>query len=88
MNDRARFEAVAWHLPELLEPDGELLRLPAVAKRETPPHLFGQIAAHAVAEDGDLGHDVDTWLEGRFPLATPVDPAIARANTDDAPVVD
>ena len=87
MHDGAGFEAIAGHFPQFLEPDRELLRLPAAAKLKTPPQLLGQITAHAVAEDGDLGHDVDAWLKGRLPLTVPVGPAIACANTNDAPSV-
>ena len=40
MYDRADIEWAAGHLPEFLDPDGELLRLPAVAEIKTSPQLL------------------------------------------------
>src|SRR6185295_16079003 len=49
--------------------------------------LLGEVAAHAVAEDGDLRQDVDAGLEGRLLLAVLPDATVASAHPDDARAV-
>ena len=74
-------------LPQLLEADRELLRLRAASELQSPQQLLGEVAAHAVAEDRDLGADVDAGLERRLLLAVLADAAIAGAHADHARAV-
>ena len=69
MDDGARLEAIGRHLPQLLQTERELFRLASSAKLKTPQQLLRQVAAHAVAEDRDLGVDVDARLEPGLLLA-------------------
>ncbi len=46
--------------------------------------LLGEVAAHAVGEDRDLGVDVGARLERALRLAVLADAAIAGAHADDA----
>ena len=55
-----------------------------VVEREPADQRLRQVAAHAVAENRDLGADVDARLERRLLLAVLVDAAIAGADADDA----
>ena len=82
VDDGAGREAIGRHLPQLLEADRELLGLSSPAELKTPQQLLGQVAAHAVAEDRDLGVDVDAGSNPalcspcrpmpRSPVATPI----------------
>ena len=77
-------DAIRRHLPQLLDADRVLLRLPPVVEREPAHQRLGQVAAHAVAEDRHLRADVDARLERRLLLAVLADAAIAGAHADDA----
>ena len=72
-----------WNLPDLLEADRVGRHVGLVAELECTNQLLGEIPAHAVREDRDLGEDVRTWLEVRLLLAVPPDAFVARAHTHD-----
>ena len=73
---------VGRHLPQLLDADGEELRMTRVSEDETPHQLFGEVAAHAVGEDRHFGVNVDAGLEARLPLPVLADAAVARAHAE------
>ena len=54
-----------------------MLRLPALVQPQPPQHLLGEVAADAVAEDGDLGADVHARLEAGLLLPVLADAAVA-----------
>ena len=71
-------------LPQLLDADRVQLRRAPFVQRQPPHELLGEVAAHAVGEDRDLGANVDARLERRLRLAVLVDAAVAGAHADDA----
>src|SRR5690606_14583069 len=48
---------------------------------------LGEVAAHAVAQDGDARLDVDSRLERRRRATLAIEAAVARADADDRVVV-
>src|SRR5688572_5727863 len=84
VHHRARREPSRRNVPELLQAERELLRLPLLAQRQATQELFCQVAADTVAEDRHLRQDVDARFEGRFLLAMLADAAIARAHANHA----
>ena len=84
----AGLDAPLRHFPQLLEPDGELLGLAPLTEGEVPPQLLGEVAAHAVAEDRDLGVDVHARLERGLLLAVLPAAAVAGADADHALAVE
>ena len=55
-----------------------------VAELQVAIELLGQVAAHAVGEDRDLGVDVGAGLERALRLAVLADAAVAGAHADHA----
>src|SRR5947199_234193 len=65
----------------------ELRNPPASPALRPPPQLLRQVPAHAVAEDRDLGEDVDARLERRLLLAMLADAAVTGAYAEHASAV-
>ena len=59
VDDGAGRHAIRRHLPQLLDADRVDLRQPALVELQLADERLGQVAAHAVAENRDLGADVD-----------------------------
>src|SRR5262245_51198552 len=82
MSHCAGFDATAGNVPQLLQADRVLLRLAVLAQLELVDQPLGEIAAHPVAEDRDLGVNVHAWLVVRFLLAVLANTAIACTDTN------
>ncbi len=87
VDNGAGLDPVLRDLPQLLDADGIELRLLPGVERQPAHELLGQVAADAVAEDRDLGPDVDPCLERRLLRAVLVDALVAGADADDAIVL-
>src|SRR5688572_10363357 len=87
VDHRARRDSSGRDLPQLLQADGKLLRLPPGTQLQPAKQRLRQVAAYAVAEDGDLRVHVDAGLEGRLLLTVPADAAVTGTNADDAPAI-
>ncbi len=71
-------------LPNLFQSDRELRRVRLVAQLQRADQLLGEIAAHAVGEDRDLGEDVGAGFEIGPLFAMPADSLVAGTHADDA----
>ena len=81
-------EPTGRQVPQLLEADGELLRLTPFGQLQTTQELLGQVAAHAITEDGDLGVDVHACFEGLPGFSLTIEAPIAGSYPDDAVTVE
>ncbi len=80
-------KAILRHLPQFLDAQGVNLRQSSEVQRLFSDKRLCQIAAHAVAENGDLRADIDTRLERGLPLTPFIDTAVAGADAHDAVAV-
>src|SRR5262245_8217058 len=82
VRDRPGCDAPGRNLPQLLQSDGKLLRLTMSAKLQTTEEFLRQVAAHAIAEDGDLRLNVNSGFEGALVFTVTTDTTVARPHAD------
>src|SRR6188768_2189347 len=83
VDDGARLQPILRDVPQFFDANRKLRRLAGDADLQLVIELLGEMAANAVGEDGDLGVNIGTWLEGTLRLAVLADAAIARPHADD-----
>ena len=81
-------QAIPRDLPQFLDADRELRRLAVLAELQDADQLLGEVAAHAVGEDRDLGLDVGARLEHAARLSVAADAAVAGADADHAVAIE